>query len=322
MKRIFAFVGLLFLLVTQLYALNYSFNDGAITVSADYFPSASPGDAVFVRLNFDGTGQMREQPIISATLEFIQSDKRLAKADFYFLESEEANYKGRKEMLAGIPLSTYITSKNTYQIKITYTINDAAKKTFTLPISIRDKEFFEEVIALNETNTAIRTDTSKERMDQIERLNKIYATTDTAGIHTIEPFITPIPADTRRSSFFGDRRTYAYSNGKKATSLHFGPDFAVPTGTKVIAPARGKVVMAENRISTGWSIVIEHLPGLYSIYYHMSRLDVKVGQMVSQGDLLGASGATGMVTGPHLHWEMRLLAEAVSPDFFVGRYVP
>ncbi|MDE5614344.1 MAG: M23 family metallopeptidase, partial [Treponemataceae bacterium] len=69
-----------------------------------------------------------------------------------------------------------------------------------------------------------------------------------------------------------------------------------------------------------WSICIEPLPGLYSLYYHLDKLLVETGQMVTQGDLIGLSGATGLATGPHLHWEIRLNTEAVSPDFFVGDF--
>ena len=78
--------------------------------------------------------------------------------------------------------------------------------------------------------------------------------------------------------------------------------------------------MAENRISTGYSIVIEHLPGLYSLYYHLSELKVEEGQMVKQGELIGKSGATGLATGPHLHWEIRLNGSAVVPEFFLNDF--
>jgi murein DD-endopeptidase MepM/ murein hydrolase activator NlpD len=78
--------------------------------------------------------------------------------------------------------------------------------------------------------------------------------------------------------------------------------------------------MAENRISTGYSIVIEHLPGLYSLYYHLSKMDVKEGDMVKKGQLIGLSGSTGLATGPHLHWEMRLNGEAVRPEFFLSNF--
>ena len=75
--------------------------------------------------------------------------------------------------------------------------------------------------------------------------------------------------------------------------------------------------MAEERISTGWSVVIEHLPGLYSLYYHMNELKVKKGDSVKAGTLLGHSGATGLATGPHLHWEVRMNSVCLEPDSFV-----
>lgn len=102
--------------------------------------------------------------------------------------------------------------------------------------------------------------------------------------------------------------------------MHNGIDYGVPEGTEVSSCAQGKVVMAENRISTGLSIVIEHLPGLYSVYYHLSSLNVKEGQIVKQGELIGLSGKTGLATGPHLHWEVRLNALPVSPEFFLSDY--
>lgn len=75
-------------------------------------------------------------------------------------------------------------------------------------------------------------------------------------------------------------------------------------------------MLAESRISTGWSVVIEHLPGLYSLYYHLDSLDVHEGQYVNQGEKLGHSGATS----PHLHWEIRLNMEAVNPEFFLKEF--
>ena len=102
--------------------------------------------------------------------------------------------------------------------------------------------------------------------------------------------------------------------------MHYGVDYGVPEGTLVTSCGDGKVVLAENRISTGWSVVVEHAPGLYSLYYHMSVLSVKDGQMVKQGEKLGLSGSTGLATGPHLHWEVRLNMCAVSPDFFTNDF--
>ena len=77
--------------------------------------------------------------------------------------------------------------------------------------------------------------------------------------------------------------------------------------------------MSEERISTGNTIVIEHLPGVYSLYYHLDTLLAGCGEFVRAGTLIGRSGNTGLSTGPHLHWEFRVNGEAVSPDWFVGR---
>jgi len=96
-------------------------------------------------------------------------------------------------------------------------------------------------------------------------------------------------------------------------------DYGVPTGTKVTACGAGKVILARSRIVTGNSIILEHAPGIYSIYYHLDKIEVKEGSMVNTGALLGLSGATGLATGPHLHWEIRVNAENTDPDAFVVR---
>jgi murein DD-endopeptidase MepM/ murein hydrolase activator NlpD len=73
------------------------------------------------------------------------------------------------------------------------------------------------------------------------------------------------------------------------------------------------------RIVTGNSVVIEHLPGVYSLYYHLDKIEVKEGDIVEAGTLLGLSGATGLATGPHLHWEVRVNGENTDPDVFTTR---
>jgi len=91
-------------------------------------------------------------------------------------------------------------------------------------------------------------------------------------------------------------------------------DIASPTGTPVPASGRGRVVFADTRILTGNTVVIEHLPGFFSVYYHLSSLAVKVGDMVEKSQVIGAVGMTGFATGPHLHWEMQCAGVAVDPD--------
>ena len=81
----------------------------------------------------------------------------------------------------------------------------------------------------------------------------------------------------------------------------------------------GKVVLAQNRILTGNSIVLEHFPGIYSLYYHMDSLNVEEGDRVAAGANLGTLGATGLVTGPHLHWELRVNTIPVDPMKYLDR---
>jgi murein DD-endopeptidase MepM/ murein hydrolase activator NlpD len=102
-------------------------------------------------------------------------------------------------------------------------------------------------------------------------------------------------------------------------SIHAGIDYGVPKGTVVTSCGPGKVVLARSRIVTGNSIVIEHLPGVYSLYYHLDKIEVAEGAIVATGTPLGLSGATGLATGPHLHWEIRVAGENSDPDAFVAR---
>ena len=213
-----------------------------------------------------------------------------------------------------VPLSTWL-EKGEFTLIYTYKDTAGVTQEENYPITVNTKEFINEDIPLNATNTAIRTDTSEKKVAQIDRLNEVLGKVNADTNYYDGCFIQPVDSQ-RRTSFFGDRRTYVYNTGSRSVSEHYGIDFGVPTGTPVKACGSGEIVLAENRISTGWSIVIEHLPGLYSIYYHMDSLIAKEGDIVKQGDLIGKSGATGLATGPHLHWEIRLRGMAVNPDYF------
>jgi murein DD-endopeptidase MepM/ murein hydrolase activator NlpD len=116
----------------------------------------------------------------------------------------------------------------------------------------------------------------------------------------IEPWIWPI--DGRMSGAWGNQRVL---NGVPA-SPHMGFDIAAPTGTPIKAPASGVVSLAEPDLHyEGGLVFIDHGQGLISMYLHMSRLDVKAGDVVVQGQVIGAVGAKGRATGPHLCWRMK-----------------
>jgi murein DD-endopeptidase MepM/ murein hydrolase activator NlpD len=126
-------------------------------------------------------------------------------------------------------------------------------------------------------------------------------------------------ASTRQTSGFADRREYLYEDGGSSLSLHNGVDLAAPVGAPVVACGSGRVVLAGERVLTGFSVVLEHLPGVYSLYFHLSELAVAEGQDVQAGQRIGAVGMTGLATGPHLHWELRVNALPVDPRVYLDR---
>lgn len=194
----------------------------------------------------------------------------------------------------------------------------AEEEPLILKLEVVERNFASETIALTEQNTAIKTDTGKKRMEQIRKLTEILLTrSDDAPVFT-GPFILPVHA-TRRTSGYGDRRLYRFSDGGSQRNIHYGIDFGIPTGTPVFSSGDGRIVLAEFRITTGWTVVVEHMPGVYSLYYHLDKLDTAKGEIVRAGTLIGKSGCTGLSTGPHLHWEFRVNGEAVDPDWFVDR---
>ncbi|KAF1689937.1 M23 family metallopeptidase [Pseudoxanthomonas koreensis] len=128
------------------------------------------------------------------------------------------------------------------------------------------------------------------------------------------PFTWPVQG--RISGRFGNQRVY---NGKPG-SPHSGMDIAAPTGTPVKAPAAGVVTFAAPDLYlTGGTLLLDHGFGISSNFLHLSRIDVKVGDRVAQGDVVGAVGATGRATGPHLHWGMNWFGVRIDPLLVLER---
>jgi murein DD-endopeptidase MepM/ murein hydrolase activator NlpD len=122
-----------------------------------------------------------------------------------------------------------------------------------------------------------------------------------------------LPVDNDISSRFGNRRVF---NGK-LKSYHNGLDFRSPKGTPVYATNSGVVRLAKNLFYSGNAVIIDHGTGIFTIYAHLSKIKVAAGQRIEKGQLIGLTGATGRVSGPHLHWGVKINGIAVNPLGFV-----
>ena len=145
--------------------------------------------------------------------------------------------------------------------------------------------------------------------DHQQRVMATFSTLPTGDL-AMRP---PVPG--KRSDSFGKRRFF---NGQPRNP-HSGMDIAAATGTPVIAPLPGTVIDTGDYFFNGNTVFIDHGQGLISAYMHLSRIDVREGQRLARGDRIGAVGATGRSTGPHLHWTVILNNTAVNPELLLKR---
>jgi murein DD-endopeptidase MepM/ murein hydrolase activator NlpD len=223
--------------------------------------------------------------------------------------------------LLGIPSwgapGSYMITAYSYDLKGDR-LGDYRVRRAAVSVEVTARRFRAEEIPLSGAMTDLRRTDSEQRREESRVLTELLRSTNTAAVHALHNFRLPIDTD-RRTSYFGDRRTFVYQDGGRASSIHHGIDFGAPVGAPVYAAAGGRVVMARHRIITGNTVVLEHLPGIYTLYYHMDRIDAEVGTVIKGGTQLGTVGSTGLATGPHLHWEMRAAAVPVDPEQFLKR---
>jgi murein DD-endopeptidase MepM/ murein hydrolase activator NlpD len=181
-------------------------------------------------------------------------------------------------------------------------------------VQVREIDFPREIIPLTSTTQALLAP------DLVEAEAEYLATVSasfTPQRRWVGPFLMPVSG--RITSAFGTRRSYG---GGPMRSYHEGVDLDGDNGTPVRAANSGRVVLAEQLKVRGNTLFIDHGLGVYTGYFHLSRIAVQAEQEVRKGDVIGYVGATGLATGPHLHWELRLGAIQVNPLEWVYRSFP
>ncbi|WP_298627774.1 M23 family metallopeptidase [uncultured Legionella sp.] len=181
----------------------------------------------------------------------------------------------------------------------------------TIPFQVSDKFYTTQYLTINDLSKVDPQAEDKVRIEQeTKKLTGIFA-----KYTNTNPFKQQFKAPLRGpiSSLFGLKRVY----NKQPRDPHSGLDIAAPQGEPIHAIGKGNVVETGDYFFTGNTVIIDHGMGVFSLYAHLSKILVHVGENVKQGQELGLVGMTGRVTGPHLHWTMIVNQTQVEPLLFV-----
>jgi len=180
-----------------------------------------------------------------------------------------------------------------------------------LDFTVKGKQYAEQRLQVKNKR---HVNPEKDDLERIDRERKrIDAALGTYSAGRLPELTMRPPVAGARSSSFGLRR---YFNGE-ARNPHSGMDIAAATGTPILAPSPGRVLDAGDFFFNGNTVFLDHGAGVVTLYCHLSRIDVKPGQEVAAGDVLGKVGATGRVTGAHLHWGIAVNRAMVDPALFL-----
>ncbi|WP_420808985.1 M23 family metallopeptidase [Borrelia turcica] len=237
----------------------------------------------------------------------------------------------KKPILSSYPFKFKVDNK-TYHIAllgITPMIKEGIReieiefenKKYIKEIEIKKFEFKKTTVKLDKKKaTLFKRQKSAKAKEQALILWNIIGNIGDTTIYHYDTLVHPIKDQYRISSPYGDQRIYMQDNKKiSKLTMHNGKDYATfkREKTPIFAAGRGKVVFARDREITGKTVIIQHLPGVFTIYLHLSKFGVTENKIVHTGEYIGHVGNTGISTGPHLHFEVRINGVAINPDFFL-----
>lgn len=207
--------------------------------------------------------------------------------------------------VVGIPLSA---EPGEHTLEVVYPGRESAEVAF----HVDAKDYPEQRLTIANRRQVDPNEQDLERIGKEQKRIRAVLTTfsDTESVD----LDFQLPVSGRRSSSFGLTRFF----NEQPRKPHSGLDIAAPAGTPIGSPADGTVVESGNYFFNGNTLFIDHGRGLVTMYCHLDQIDVAIGEQVKQGQLIGEVGATGRVTGPHLHFAIGLNGNMVDPGLFVG----
>lgn len=211
---------------------------------------------------------------------------------------------GRWITVIGIDLDTEVGEHRT---EITFNYSDGRSEKRGETINVQGKTFRTTKLTVAPKYVELSPENQARAAADSKEIGAVYALL-TPRKYWTEPFQSPIPGVTGGRNF-GHRRVF----NDQPRAPHSGADLRASTGTKILASNAGRVVLAKDYFFNGNAVFIDHGLGVVTMYLHLSKISVEVGDMVSRGQLVGLAGATGRVTGPHLHWGTRILDARVDP---------
>lgn len=209
-----------------------------------------------------------------------------------------------EKMYALVPVS-YYEKPSSKKIEVYYKEKNSYL-TKSMLINIEDGKYEKEKIEVTKSKVNPNKEDAKIAEQEYQEAMKIYNST-TAQSYIKSEFIFPI--DSIITSDFGKARVYNDS----LQGYHGGTDFRAKVGTPIYASNDGVVVLAKERFYSGGTVIIDHGQGIYTCYFHMSKFDVACGQKIEKSALIGFSGESGRVSGPHLHFATRVGGVQVDP---------
>jgi murein DD-endopeptidase MepM/ murein hydrolase activator NlpD len=211
---------------------------------------------------------------------------------------------------AYLPVPALI-APSTYWLTLSYVAANGLVLNQSWPIAVAEGPYNTEAITLPPDRGALLEPTLVQ--SETAKVSAVWSQRTPALLWS-QVFSRPVDVQYRTSDPFGTRRSY---NGGPVSDYHAGHDLSAPPGVPVVAPGDGMVALAEPLTVRGNAVLIDHGQGVYTGYWHLSEIKVAPGQAVKTGDLLGLVGNTGLSTGAHLHWELRIYGIAVDPMQFV-----